>query len=71
MKYIQSFSLFEAAFTKDGKKSKRKLGKFAKHCISLGYSGCKNGKCYGKKKEPIDLKFDKDYFYDVELNSKK
>jgi hypothetical protein len=59
----------ELKYTKGAKKSKRKIGSFAKHCICLGYKGTKGGKCYGKKvKNPEQLDFDKDYFYDLEDN---
>lgn len=64
MKYLKTFE--ELKYTKDGKKSKRKLGWFAKHCIGLGYKGVKNGKCVGTKvKNPPQLDFDKDYYYDI------
>ena len=67
MKYIETYRLFELKYTKGAKKSKRKLGWFAKHCINLGYKGAKNGRCYGTKvKNPEHLEYDKDYYYDVE-----
>ncbi len=46
-------------YTKGAKKSKRKLGWFAKHC---------SGK---KVKNPEQLDFDKDYFYDSEDKTSK
>ncbi len=65
MKYLKTFE--ELKYTKNGKKSKRKLGSFAKHCIGLGYSGCKNGRCFGKKKKnPEHIDFEKDYYYDLD-----
>lgn len=64
MKHLQYYKLFE-------KKSKRKIGKWAKWCMNLGYAGVKNNKCYGKKKKPgtfTELDWDKDYYYDAKSN---
>lgn len=48
------------------KKSKRKIGWFQKWCHNLGYSGVKNGKCYGRKKKHVkQMDFGKDYYYDI------
>jgi hypothetical protein len=63
MKYLKSFE--ELTYTPNGKKSNRKIGSFAKHCISLGYKGSKNGRCYGKRlKKPHNIDFSKDYYWD-------
>lgn len=53
-------------------KSKRKIGSFAKHCINLGYTGTKDGRCSGTKNKnrkvfqgyKVPLGLDKDYYYD-------
>lgn len=65
MIYLQAFEKLK--YTKDAKKSKRKIGSFAKHCLNLGYSGVKNNKCSGtKKKNNIEhLDYSKDYYYDL------
>jgi hypothetical protein len=65
MKYLKTFE--ELKFTLNGKKSKRKMGWFAKHCIGLGCKGVKNGRCWGKKsKNPPDIDMTKDYYWDKE-----
>jgi len=53
-------------------KSKRKIGSFAIHCIDLGYTGTKGGRCSGAKNKKrkvfqgykLPLEFGKDYYYD-------
>lgn len=60
MNHLSTYKVFE-------KKSKRKIGWFAKWCHNLGYSGVKNGKCSGKKKKHVrNMDFSKDYFYNME-----
>lgn len=59
MKHLSKYRIFEK------KKSKRKIGSFAKHCMNLGYSGAKKGRCFGKKKPTsVVMDYDKDYYYD-------
>ena len=65
MKYLEEYKIFES-------KSKRKIGWFVKHCVDIGYSGAKNGRCCGKREKKrkvfqgykLPLTFDKDYYYD-------
>ena len=67
MKNISTYKIFE-------RKSKRKIGSFAKHCMNLGYSGAKKGRCYGKKKKESEIKqmdFGKDYYYDLKEGKKE
>lgn len=61
MKYLKTYEIFESE-----KKSKKKIGWFAKWCHNLGYSGAKRGKCYGKKKKDVkELDLEKDYYYTI------
>ena len=68
MKHLKKYESIEP------KKSKRKIGSFAIHCIGLGYTGAKGegGRCSGSKNKKrkvfqgykLPLEFGKDYYYD-------